>query len=124
MNASRPTTILCIDDDVETLKSRSLLLKIHGYRVITALSGADGLQMLSEGQSVDLVLLDYMMTGMTGEQVAKELKHTHPAVPVVLVSGFPDVPQTLLTIVDGFVQKGKEPELIIGAIASALARNR
>jgi hypothetical protein len=40
------------------------------------------------------------------------------------VSAFPDVPQTLLTIVDGFVQKGNEPELIIGAIAIALARNR
>ena len=51
-------------------------------------------------------------------------KHTRRAVPVVIVSGFPDVPRTLLTIVDGFVQKGNEPELIIGAIAIALARNR
>src|ERR1700727_2224314 len=116
MTSFNPTTILCIDDDVQTLKSHSLLLKGHGYRVITASSGAGGLQMLSEGPSVDLVLLDYMMPGMTGEQVAKELKQTHPSVPVVIVSGFPNVPETLLTIVDGFVQKGREPELMIGSI--------
>jgi DNA-binding response OmpR family regulator len=35
----------------------------------SAASGADGLRVLSEGQEVDLVLLDYMMPGMTGKQV-------------------------------------------------------
>ncbi len=122
---SSPATILCIDDDLETLSLRKQLLETHGYSVVTAQSGAEGLQRFSEAQTVDLVLLDYAMPGgLTGEQVAREMKLRHPAVPIVIMSAFPDLPDTLLRMVDGCVPKGQDPEIVIQAVSTALAPRR
>ncbi len=118
---SSPATILCVDDDRETLSLRKQLLEAHGYSVITAQSGAEGLRTFSEGQTVDLVLLDYAMPGLTGEQVAKEMKLVHPAVPIVVMSAFPDLPDGLLRMVDGCVTKSQDPEIVIGVVSRALA---
>ena len=121
---SSPATILCVDDDRETLSLRKQLLETHGYSVITAQSGAEGLQTFSEGQTVDLVLLDYAMPGLSGEQVAKEMKLRHPAVPIVIMSAFPELPDALLRMVDGCVSKGQDPEVVIRAVSTALALRR
>jgi len=118
---SRATTILCIDDDPEVLRVREQLLEMNGFLVFTASSGAEGLQLLSDGQTVDLVLLDYVMPGMSGKQLAEELKRLYPQVPIVLVSGFQELPETLLRMVDGYVRKGQDPEVVIRTIAQALA---
>jgi CheY-like chemotaxis protein len=118
---SRATTILCIDDDPEVLRAREQLLEMNGFLVFTASSGAEGLQLLSDGQTVDLVLLDYVMPGMSGKQLAEELKRLYPQVPIVLVSGFQELPETLLRMVDGYVRKGQDPEVVIRTIAQALA---
>ena len=113
-------TILCIDDEPEILTGRKRLLEMHGYRVITASSGAEALRMLSEGQTVDLVLLDYIMPEMAGDRVAEELKRLYPSLPIVAVSGFPELPEHLLKSVDGFVRKGQDPEVVLVAISNAL----
>jgi CheY-like chemotaxis protein len=118
---SRPSTILCIDDEAQILLLRKQLLETYGFRVLTAPSGREGLRLLSEGHPVDLVLLDYIMPEMTGDRVAGELKRLYPRLPIVVMSGFPDVPEALLTIADGYVRKGQDPESVIGAITSALA---
>jgi len=117
---SRPTTILCIDDEPEILRLRRQQLEMYGFVVITASSGTAGLQLLSEGLGVDLVLLDYVMPGMPGDQLAEELKRLYPRVPIVLMSGFQDLPETLLRRVDGYVRKGQDPEVVIRTITQAL----
>jgi len=118
---SRPSTILCIDDEAQILSLRKQLLETYGFKVLTAPSGSEGLRLLSEGHSVDLVLLDYIMPEMTGDRIAAEVKRLYPRLPIVVMSGFPDVPEALLTIADGYVRKGQDPELVIGAITSILA---
>lgn len=115
------TRILCIDDESETLKLRKQLLEMSGYSVLTASTGKDGLQLLSDGEPVDIVLLDYAMPEMSGDQVAKELKRRHPQIRIVIMSGFPDLPQELLEMVEGFVRKGEDPETVIGTINRALS---
>jgi len=118
---SRPSTILCIDDEAQILSLRKELLETYGFKVLVARSGRDGLRLLSEGHSVDLVLLDYIMPEMSGDRIAVEVKRLYPRLPIVVMSGFPDVPEALLTIVDGYVRKGQDPELVIGAITNVLA---
>ncbi len=88
----RVPTILCIDDDSETLALRRHFLQSSGYSVVTASSGVEGLQALSEGQGIDLVLLDYMMPGMDGDEVAQRLKKQNPQLPVVVVSAVAKTP--------------------------------
>jgi CheY-like chemotaxis protein len=114
------TTILCIDDEPETLRLRKELLEMHGFTVLTASSGVEGLRLLTQSRGVDLVLLDYAMPGMAGDRVAEELKGLYPRLRIVIMSGFPDLPESLLRMVDGFVRKGQDPEAVIGTISRVL----
>jgi CheY-like chemotaxis protein len=124
MSQSRTATILCIDDDAEVLRLRRQLLEVSGYSVVTAASGVEGLRMLAEGRHADLILLDYMMPGMTGKQIAEELRRLHPAMPIVLMSGFPEIPENLLKMVDGYVRKGEDPEVVLQVITNALPKKQ
>lgn len=115
-----PPTILCIDDDSETLALRRHFLQNCGYSVITASSGGDGLRALSEKKGIDLVLLDYMMPGMKGDEVAQEMKDQYPKLPVVVVSAVGDLPPSLMKMIDGCVQKGQELDVLLGTVSKIL----
>lgn len=118
--ASNPVTILCVDDDAEILKSRELLFKQFGYEVITTTSGPTALGMLADGSDVDLVLLDYLMPEMNGDEVAHRLHEQHPRLPVILVSGAPQIPEELIAVVDAFVDKGQDPEILLSRISEVI----
>src|SRR5579871_124901 len=113
------TTILCIDDDRETLEVRQRVLRSAGYEVLTASSGADGLQALSSGVAIDAVVLDYMMPGMNGDEVAQKLKAKYPLLPIVAVSAV-RLPPGMIETVDAYVQKGQDVELLLSTIARVL----
>jgi CheY-like chemotaxis protein len=113
-------TILCIDDDCETLNVRRHFLQSCGYSVVSALSGKDAFKVISSGKAIDLVLLDYMMPGMNGDDVAYKLKEKYPQLPVVLVSAIAQLPERLVKNIDGYVQKGQDPEVLISAVARFL----
>jgi len=65
--------ILIIDDDLDTLRLVGLMLQKQGYSIMAASSGAQGLEMAFESPP-DLVLLDVMMPGMNGYEVARQLR--------------------------------------------------
>ena len=115
-----PPTILCIDDDSETLALRRHFLQNCGYSVITASFGGDGLRALSEKKGIDLVLLDYVMPGMKGDEVAQEMKDQYPKLPVIVVSAVGELPPGLLKMVDGYVQKGQELDVLLGTVSKIL----
>ena len=74
----------------------------------------------SLGQAVDLVLLDYLMPGMDGGVVAKEMKNRKPRVPVIMVSASSVAEQTL-TCMDCFIRKGEGPALLLEKVEHLLA---
>ena len=113
------TTILCIDDDRETLVVRERVLRSSGYDVLTASSGAAGLQALSSGAAIDLVVLDYMMPEMNGDEVAQKLKTRYPLIPIVAVSAV-RLPPGMIETVDAYVQKGQDVEVLLSTIARVL----
>lgn len=120
--SSRNKLVLCIDDDKKTLHARRLVLETAGYNVITASSGRIGLRLL-ERHPVHLVILDYRMPEMNGEAVAREIRRTHPHVPILMLSGQIDVPKHASSAVDGFVAKGQPLAVLLGHLA-ALACGR
>lgn len=65
--------ILIIDDDVDIVESTKVVLESKGYEVIFALSGQEGIAKAAQ-EKPDLIILDVMMPGMDGFQVARELK--------------------------------------------------
>jgi CheY-like chemotaxis protein len=83
--------ILCIDDEVAALALRSLVLRSAGYEVLSAADGAAALELFRCVQ-VDLVITDHLLPGVTGTQLAAEMKRLKPAIPIILFSGLVEAP--------------------------------
>lgn len=119
-----PHCVLCVDDDPDTLKLRRFLLEAAGYAVRTAGSGAEALALMTGHTAVDLVLLDYRMPGMNGDELAHKLRQQYPNVPLIAVSAVGQLPAAFLESVDSQVQKGHDPETLLSAIAKVLDQPR
>ena len=71
--------ILAIDDDTEVLNSIRRLLIREGWVVLTASDSAEGLQSYeAHWQGIDVVLLDYHMPGLRGDEVWERLHRVNP----------------------------------------------
>ncbi len=78
-------TILCVDDNEQTLSVRKFLLETRGYRVVTAISAPDAITIFSN-TAVDLVLTDLGLPQMDGNTLIGHLKEISPDVPMILTS--------------------------------------
>ena len=79
--------ILLVDDNKGGLVARRSVLEELGFRVTTALEPREALKHFQR-EKVDLVVTDYRMPGMSGEEFIAKLRECQPAIPVVLISGF------------------------------------
>ena len=87
MNTLKSATILIVDDNPQNVVLLEALLQPEGYRTVSARNGETALGLVAE-QSPDLILLDVMMPGMTGYQVAGILK-ANPAtanIPIIMIT--------------------------------------
>jgi len=80
-------TVLVIDDEDLVRDVVARMIEDLGYNALTARDGRSGLEMVA-GNAVDAVLVDMTMPGMTGADVITALRASHPALPIVLCSGF------------------------------------
>lgn len=116
---TRRCTILCVDDEPNILSLRSALLGMAGYKVHVAKDGEIGLEIF-RNELVDLVVLDYDMPGMMGDDVAREMRRLRKDVPLLLVTAFHDLPATCTSIFDATVAKGESPTLLLEKITTLL----
>src|SRR5882762_5569208 len=79
-------TILCVDDNEQSLSIRKVLLETRGYRVISCHDGEDALARFKKG-GIDLVLTDLIMPGFDGSKLIEEVKAISPQTPAILLSG-------------------------------------
>jgi|GEM_PF-2126340 len=85
-------TILIVDDEERILNVEKQILETLGYKVLTAKSGREAIQMYKEhSDRVDLVILDMIMPEMGGNQVYKKFREINPDVSVILSSGYSDL---------------------------------
>ena len=81
--------VLVIDDEEAVRDFLESALTVNGYKVLSAMSGAEGIELFdSQGEPISLVLLDSSMPGMTGLQTYKKLRERDATLPVILMSGF------------------------------------
>lgn len=88
----RKARLLYVDDDFLIALSTVALLEDLGHQVVHAGSGRAALDVLRQGKDVDLLITDYAMPGMTGTQLAEEARKLRPNLPVLLATGFADLP--------------------------------
>lgn len=78
-------TILCVDDNEQSLSHRKIMLETRGYRVVTFSRGEEALERFRLG-GIDLVLTDMAMPGLDGPQLIAAIKTLSPQTPAVLIS--------------------------------------
>jgi CheY-like chemotaxis protein len=79
-------TILCVDDNEQSLSIRKVMLETRGYRVVACTGGEEALECFKRG-GVDLVLTDLIMPGLDGTKLIEEIKNLSPDTPAILLSG-------------------------------------
>src|SRR5579863_2037913 len=78
-------TILCVDDNDQSLSYRKIMLETRGYRVASFSRGEDALERFKQG-GIDLVVTDMAMPGLDGPQLIAAIKSLSPQTPAVLIS--------------------------------------
>jgi two-component system, OmpR family, response regulator MtrA len=119
-----PTKILVIDDDIAITELMSMLLKTHGFDVITTNSGVEGVKLVRE-KNPNVVLLDLMMPDMDGWQVSKAIRAFNN-VPILILSAINDpamVASVLDTGADDFLVKPVPSSVLVAHIRKMVRRN-
>jgi DNA-binding response OmpR family regulator len=83
-----PKTVLTVDDDNAITELLAMLLRTHGYEVLTANNGEEAIKFIKE-KNPHVVVLDLMMPGMDGWQVCKRVR-AFSNVPIVILSALDD----------------------------------
>ena len=81
-------TVLLVDDEELVRMSTADMLDDMGYAVVGAASAEEALQLLDDGLKPDLLLTDHLMPGMNGTDLARVVKSIHPAIQILIVSGY------------------------------------
>lgn len=109
-------TILVIDDQEEILTSVRLLLEREGHQILTALSGEAGMGLFRQHQ-VTLVIVDYFMPQMSGEDVVREIRKLDTDVQILLQTGYSGGKPPLTTLreldIQGYHSKTDGPEHLL-----------
>ncbi|HVO62079.1 MAG TPA: response regulator [Terriglobales bacterium] len=116
--------ILCVDDDPGALETRRLVLAAAGYSVLAVDSGPKALDLLRSDTPIDVALVDYLMPGMNGEELARKMREERPQLPLVGVSAVNDLPKSFLALLDSHVQKGEDPEILLSTLSFVLAHSK
>ncbi|HEY6338021.1 MAG TPA: response regulator [Candidatus Sulfotelmatobacter sp.] len=111
--------ILCIDDHWNGLIGRKMLLEKNGYEVLEATGGDEGLK-LFRSHTVDAVVLDYQMPGMSGDVIAAKMKRIKSNVPIMLLSAYGPLPKSKLKSVDTFLSKSQPTGVLLSSLESLL----
>jgi signal transduction histidine kinase len=90
--SAQPKVVLAVDDDDLVLMNVTAMLEDLGHRVIDVGSGVKALEVIDAGTPLDLVISDQAMPGMTGVQLLKAIRERRPDLPVILATGFAELP--------------------------------
>jgi CheY-like chemotaxis protein len=103
------TQVLCVESHPEYQEALSYMLKIAGYRVMSATTGTQALKLLQR-EPIQGVLLEYDLPDATGTAVRAEMKRIKPDVPILLFNGVGAQTPFLLRFFDSYVRNSGRPD--------------
>jgi signal transduction histidine kinase len=89
---TEPCTVLIVDDDALVMTGTAAMILDLGHTAVEAHSGAEALDLLGSGLKVDVVLTDHAMPAMTGLQLAEYIHQKFPGLPIILATGYAELP--------------------------------
>jgi PAS domain S-box-containing protein len=87
--------VLAVDDDALVLMNTVALLEDLGHEVVEASSGREALKVMNDDAAFDLVITDQAMPLMTGSQLIEEINRKWPQIPIILATGYAELPHAL-----------------------------
>ncbi len=120
-NSSR---ILIVDDDYHVLNSISMLLEAYGYSVIASDSAEKAMSVLhSDENSIDAVLTDIRMPGVSGIKLLEDIHNYNPNIPVLLMTGYAELDTAIDAINKGafdFITKPYQVDHLLHSIEKGI----
>ncbi len=100
--------ILCVDDQVENLRVRAMLLEQFGCEVVEVRDHQSTLRHVTEdSRGIDLIVIDYHLAhGETGEEIARDVRVMRPKLPLIMLTGDSKLPDSAAQCVDAVLIKG------------------
>jgi CheY-like chemotaxis protein/anti-sigma regulatory factor (Ser/Thr protein kinase) len=89
---SKSLRVLLVDDDILVSMGAADMLLDLGHTVTEAQSGSHALRLLEADPHFDVVVTDYAMPGMNGFELAQKIKDRHPKLPIILATGYAELP--------------------------------
>lgn len=118
------TKILCVDDDVDGMASRKEVLESEGHQVWQALSAAEALRIL-QTEAIELAIVDYYLVNTNGVALATDMKQLNPALAIIVLSGFGQLPGEAVGIANSWILKGSGPKELLLTVRKIIAeKNR
>jgi CheY-like chemotaxis protein len=117
---SKACTVLIVDDDALVMTGTTAMIQDLGHSTIEAHSANEALTILASGQRVDLLFTDHAMPGMTGMQLAVQVQQQYPGMPIVLATGYAELPTDPASLGIARLAKPCTQQEIASAIHSAL----
>ena len=119
---ARPRVVMVVDDDMLVLHSAVAMLEDLGHRVIQSTSGKEALKLLAEHPEVEVLITDHAMPNMTGAELAEKAQTISPSLPIVLATGYAELPAglagTLMRLAKPFTQRELENAIVQAAGSS------
>jgi CheY-like chemotaxis protein len=120
-----PQRILVVDDEPYVCDALKMMLTFDGHNVTTANLAAEALEIFDR-QPFDLVITDYSMPVMKGDELAAIIKSRRPTQPIVMITAYAEMLEgnrTPLDCIDALVSKPFRVENLRAAIAKVLGAN-
>jgi PAS domain S-box-containing protein len=121
-NSFRRAMVLLVDDDIDVRAAAAGMLRYAGHDVIEAASGREALDRLGrEGDRIDLMIVDFVMPGMNGVEVARLGRLSRPGLPILFVTGFANTAELAVqTSSDLILRKPFRTTELVAKIGEAL----
>jgi DNA-binding NtrC family response regulator len=121
------TAVLLIDDNAIQATTRQAILRRAGYFVIAALDTARVLEQFRRDDfpvQIGAVITDHVMPGMNGAEFVRELRRTHPELPVMVISGMEDAEVEYAGMNVRFLVKPLMPDLLLSNLRELLEQEQ
>ena len=116
--------VLLIDDNPVQLRVRETVLRDAGLLVSIATTAESALALLrTQGHHFGVIVTDHVLPGASGAEFVRQLREANSEIPVIVVSGMPDIEEEYEGMNVSFRQKPLPPDELIALVRSRLAEN-
>src|SRR4051794_20465876 len=119
--------ILIVDDEEVLRDVLDAVLRREGFEVVMAASGEEALSILDEDDSIDLVILDIMLPGISGIDTLRSIRVSTPSLPVIIITAFSSIDGAIEAMKHGafhYIPKPFKNEEVVLTVNKALEQKR